>query len=182
MPRMAKRLGVVFILFILGAQFTSNGCIFGPNRYYGVMSHRGNRVFIRHDRWYTVGKLPEDWKNLKVRVRAAAWYNPDYRSTISTDVLCENSVGDRPLSVVAGDVAAALENRTVTDTKEFTLDERGALREYVKGSVDGVPMEMDIVVLKKNNCAFDMVAISPPEEMANVSPIFEDFINGFHYE
>jgi hypothetical protein len=181
-PRMIRKLGVVLILFILGTLFQSASCIFGPNRYYGVMSHRGNRVFIRHDRWYRVGKLPEDWENLKVKVRAAAWYNPAYRSTISTDVLCEVSAGDRSLGVVAGEVSAAMDNRIVTDTKKFTLDERGALREHVTGSVDGVPLEMDIVVLKKNNCAFNMVAITPPDQMLGVKPIFEEFFAGFHYE
>jgi hypothetical protein len=181
-PRMIKKLGVVLILFILGALFQSASCIFGPNRYYGVMSHRGNRVFIRHNRWYRVGKLPEGWDSLKVKVRAAAWYNPDYRSTISTEVLCEASAGDRPISVVAGEVASALDKRTTIGTEKFTLDERGALRQHVTGVIDGVPMEMDIVVLKKNNCAFDMVAISPPDQMSGVKPIFEDFFNGFHYE
>ena len=178
---MRKRVGAVLIAIVVGAVLIATSCVLGPNRYYGVMSVRGNRVFIRHDRWYAVGKLPEGWETLKTKVRAAAWYNPDYRATISTDVLCESSTGDRPLSVVAGDVAAAIEDREVTDSEKFMLDERGALRERVSGSVDGVPVEMDVVVVKKNNCSFDMIAIASPEDMPAVKPIFDEFISGFHY-
>lgn len=167
---------------LFGGLWANSNCVFGPNRYYAVMGHRGNRVFIRHNRWYYVGKLPEGWKNLRTGVKAASWYNPEYRSTLSTDVFCETSVGDQPIDAVAGEVAGALEDRKVTDRKEFMLDERGALREKVTGSVDGVSVVMDVVVIKKNNCAFNMVAIMPPEEVPSVTPVFEEFYGGFHYE
>ena len=148
---MGRRLWVVLALLVcLGAILLHAHCVLGPNRYYGVMSHRANRVFIRHDRWYYVGKLPEGWTDLKTGVRSASWYNPEFLSTISTDVLCENSMGDKPLSSIAGDIAAAIEDRTVTDSQEFMLDGRGALRETVMGTVDGVPLIMETVVVKKN--------------------------------
>lgn len=180
-PGMGKRLAAVLVLFSLGAVLLFANCVLGPNRYYAVMSSRGNRVFIRHNLWYTVGELPEPWETLKTNVRAVAWYNPELLSTISTDVLCEATAGDRPLSVVAGDVAAAIEDRTVSNVQKFTLDGRGALREKVVGSVDGVPLEMDLVVLKKNNCAFNMMAVASPQDMPSVRPYFEDFFNGFHF-
>ncbi len=175
-------LGALISIVMLTAAFTQANCIFGPNRYYGVMSHRANRVFITHDRWYYVGKLPEGWQDLKTGARTASWYNPEFLSTISTDVLCEMSTGDRPLESVAGDIVAAIDDRTVTDSQEFSLDGRGALRETVSGSVDGVPLMMEAVVLKKNNCSFNMAVIAPPEEMPNVRPIFDEFVHGFHYE
>jgi hypothetical protein len=180
---MGKRLwGVLILLVCLGALVIHADCVFGPNRYYGVMSHRGNRIFIRHDRWYYVGKLPDGWQDLTTGVRSASWYSADYFSTISTEVLCERSTGDRPLASVAAEVASAIEDRTVTEEGEFMLDGRGALRQRVSGSVDGVPLIMDVVVVKKNNCAFDFVAIAPPDEMPNISSAFEVFFNGFHYD
>lgn len=172
---------ILLILCCVGL-LADSACIFGPNRYYAVMGTRGNYVFIRHDRWYEVGKLPEGWKTLKTRVKAASWYNPEFRSTISTEVLCEGSVGDRPVEVVASSVAAAMEDRKTSDHQEFMLDGRGAVRETVAGSVDGVQLVMDVVAVKKDNCAFDFIAVTPPEEMANVQPIFEEFFNGFHFE
>lgn len=159
-----------------------DACVLGPNRYYSVMGTRGNYVFIRHDRWYEVGKLPAGWKTMDTRVKSASWYNPEYLSSISTEVLCESSVGDRPVDVVAGSVAAAMQDRTVSDHQEFMLDERGAVRELVTGSLDGVPLVMDVVAVNKNNCAFDFIAVMPPDQVANVQPVFEDFFNGFHYE
>ncbi len=180
---MGRRLyGALALVVCLGALIVHADCVFGPNRFYGVMSHRGNRIFIRHDRWYYVGKLPEGWEDLTTGVRSASWYNPDYLSTISTEVLCERSAGDRPLQSVASEVVVAMEDRTVSNEREFMLDGRGALRQTVSGSVDGVPLIMDVVVVKKGNCAFDFVAVAPPEEMTNVSPHFEVFFNGFHYE
>lgn len=177
---MCRRWGILIILMLVSSILWQVGC-FGPNRYYAVMSHRGNRIFIRHDRWYYVGKLPEGWDTLNTGVKSASWYNPDYLSTISTEVLCEMSVGDSPLAIVADNVAAAIEKRVVTDSQQIWLDGRGALREKVTGSVDGVPIVMDLVVIKKDNCAFDMVAIMPPGEVFNVTPIFEEFFNDFRY-
>lgn len=180
---MGRRLIAIALLVAgLAGLLVFANCVFGPNRYYGVMSYRGNRVFIRHDRWYYVGKLPEGWKGLKTRVRSASWYNEDLRSTISTSVLCQASVGDGPLKSVAAEVAGAVERREVSDEREFMLDGRGALRETVKGMVDGVPVEMDVVVVKKNYCAFDFIAVGPPEMIPDVRPVFEDFFNGFHFE
>ncbi len=180
---MGIRRGIVLISLIIVAFLMADAnCVFGPNHYYGVMSVRGNRVFIRHDRWYTVGKLPEGWHQLKTGVKAASWYNSDHDATISTDVFCERSVDDRPLSVVAGQIAGAIEDRRVTDNGEFMLDGRGALRQTVNGMVDGVALTMDLVVLKKNNCAFDFVTIAPSDRVAAVTPVFEDFFNAFHFE
>jgi len=159
-----------------------DACVLGPNRYYAVMGVRDNYVFIRHDRWYEVGKLPEGWKTMHTRVKSASWYSPEYLSSISTEVLCESSVGDRPVDVVAGSVAAAMADRVVSDHQTFMLDERGAVRQTVTGSVDGVPLVMDVVAVNKNNCAFDFIAVMPPDQVANVQPIFEEFFNGFHYE
>lgn len=180
---MGKRYSSIIVLFVILAGIVlSSGCVFGPNRYYAVMSHRGNRVFITHDHWYYVGKLPDDWENLKTRARAASWYNALYRSTISTDVFCETTAADRSLSSVASEIASSVEDRKVTKSSEFMLDGRGALREKVVGFVDGVPLAMDVVVTKKNNCAFNMAAVMPPEEVSNVAPVFEEFILGFHFE
>lgn len=175
-------LGALLSIAVLTTAFAHANCIFGPNRYYGVLSHRANRIFITHDRWYYVGKLPDGWQDLKTGAKTASWYNPEYLSTITTDVLCEASAGDSPLESVAGDIVAAIEDRTVTDSREFTLDGRGALRETVSGSVDGVPLMMETVVVKKDNCSFNMAVIAPPGEMPNVRPFFDDFVNGFHYE
>lgn len=174
--------GIILAAALMCAAYFQTSCVFGPNRYYGVMSHRGSRVFIRHDRWYYIGMLPDGWRDLKTGARAASWYNPERRAAISTDVLCENSMGDKPLESIAGDIAASIDDRRVTGTRDFMLDGRGALRESVVGTVDGVPMNMEIVVLKKNNCSFNMAAIVPPEELSAVMPDFETFVGGFHYD
>jgi len=145
------------------------------------MSYRNGKVFLQNKDFYRVGTLPDSWQRMKSRARAISFYNDGYKTSITTDAFCGKSFSDRPLDTLAGELTSVLSDRTTVSTEDFMLDERGAKRFLVIGKMDGVPLQMDIVVVKKNNCNFDFVAVMPPDASADVKRDFEGFFNGFHY-
>lgn len=169
-------------LAALAAGVLAAGCVFGPTTYKGVIGYRDGRVFVRHDSTYSVGILPEGWEQMKTRVRAISFYNAQFKSSISTDAFCGRGVGDRRIDALGGEVASALENRTIVSESPFELDGRGALRQRVKGSLDGVPVLLDLVVVRKDACVFDFYAVTPPAGDPQVAADFEGFYGAFHYE
>ena len=178
MSRFLKTSGVVVSLLCLFV----GGCLFKKASSRGVMSYRHERVFLQYGGYYRVGALPDGWTRLNVSSKAISFYNEAYKSTISTDAFCGRSFADRPLDALAGELAAALSNDRETKwTEDMMLDGRGALRIFVTGTLDGVPVNMDIVVVKKDGCNFDFVAVAPPDAPQEVAFDFEGFFKGFHY-
>lgn len=167
---------------LLSATVIFSACIFKPSKFKGVMSYRNGRVFLKHDNFYRVGVLPGGWNRMSTKVRAISFYNASYDSSISTDALCGGGVSDRSLETLTGSIVSALENRKITKITKFELDGRGALRESVEGTIDGVPVDVDMVVTRKDWCVFDFYSVSPKNLSDSVKNDFELFFGAFHYE
>lgn len=146
----------------------------------GVIGYRHGRVFVTREHTYRVGRLPAGWERMRAPARTISFYNRTSRSSISTDAMCGRDVSDRKLDVLAGGMLSALENRVIRDESRFDLDGRGALRQRMRGSLDGVPVDVDFVVVRKNGCVFDFYAVSPVGTDAQVEEDFEIFFRAFH--
>ena len=173
---------ILLALAALAAGVLAAGCVFGPTTYKGVIGYRDGRVFLRHDSTYGVGSLPEGWQRMGTRARTVSFYNASLRSSISTDAFCGRGIGDRKIDALGGEVASALENRVILSETPFELDGRGALRQRVRGSLDGVEVLVDLVVVRKGGCVFDFYAVTPPEGVAQTAADFESFFGAFRYE
>ena len=163
----------------------ATGCVFGRQPFRGVVSYRDGRVFLslnQPKKFYRVGKLPGGWKRLKTPARAITFFDSGTGSSISTDAFCGRSVGDQALSALGGEVISALDDRKVTEEVPFTLDGRAAVRQRVEGKFNGVPIVLDLVVVRKDDCVFDMYAIMPPDSVSATEGDFETFYLGFHYK
>ncbi len=173
------KIALISVFIVL---FISGSCIFKSPKHRGVMSYRHGKVFLQYGGYYRVGELPGGWRRLDSDARAITWYNENYKASISTDAFCGKSFSDRPLDTLGGELASALSNdRKTTSAKDMTLDGRGALRLAVAGTLDGVAVNMDIVVVKKDGCNFDFYAVMPPDAPYDVTSDFEEFFKGFHY-
>ena len=59
------------------------------------------------------------------------------------------------------------------------LARREALHTVVLAKLDGVPVVLDLYVLKRNGCIFDLSYSASPERHALGAPDFERFVMGF---
>ncbi|MFH0799297.1 MAG: hypothetical protein V2A66_03850 [Pseudomonadota bacterium] len=166
----------------LSASIFAAGCVLGPSSHKGVIGYRPGVVFLKHNQTYRVGILPDGWERTHPPVRTISFYNPSLRSSIATDAYCGKSVGERRLETLGGEIISAFDDRHMQSETKFDLDGRGALRQRVSGKEDGVPVVVDLVIVKKDGCVFDMYAVMPPDADPAATADFEAFYGEFHYE
>lgn len=63
----------------------------------------------------------------------------------------------------------------------FRLAGRRALRSTIDAELDGVPITLEVVVVKKNGCLFDLTYISPPSSYEEGLGDFDKVVEGFRF-
>ena len=58
-------------------------------------------------------------------------------------------------------------------------DGREALRTEVTAELDGVPIALDLVVLKKDGCLYDLQLAAAPATLSQRQPDFTNFVSAF---
>lgn len=136
-----------------------------------------NQVYRRGQVAYRLGALPPQWQ-------AKSWKGADvifrhrHGGTIATSSQCPCGE-DVPLSVLTNHLLFGIEIRKEWSRTPFTLDGRAALRTRLTGELDGVPIELDLVVLKKDGCAYDLQLIAGAQQFAARQRDFEGLLRGF---
>ncbi len=166
--------GLMLIFFL-------NSCSLKGRETVGVTSYKQDKVYIKGGKHYLVGQLPSQWQRVQVSQNVITFYNKQDEASITTDAFCGESFVDRPLDILASELASALTDLNTISTDRFMLDKRESYRQKVFGKMDGVPVKMDIVVIKKNSCNFDFVAVMPPKNSTKITKDFEQFFNGFQF-
>lgn len=172
--RKAALLLAPLVFFLLVA------CFGGVKKTGKVVDYKPGRVITKKG-FYQVGELPADWYRIKLDLAAINFRNDRYGSTISTDSYCDQAYDDAPLQALAGHLYAGLQDLKIKSQEPMMLDQRGALRSSVSATLDGVPVQIETVVIKKDWCLFDFFLVGPPERVAGALSDFERFYNGFAY-
>src|SRR5690606_3292323 len=89
-----------------------------------------------------------------------AWGGPD-GVVIAVNAECEDH-GDPSLAVLTNHLLIGFEDRVIRERESLQISGRGALRTRVAATLDGVPVEMELTVLKKDGCVYDLVYLAPP--------------------
>jgi hypothetical protein len=161
--------------------FLLSACFGGVKKTGKVIDYKPGLVVTKKGS-YQVGELSPDWYRIKLGLAAINFRNDSFGSTISTDAYCDQAYDDAPLPSLAGHLYAGLQDIKIQSQTPLTLDRRGALRSSVKASLDGVPVQIESVVIKKDWCLFDFFLVGPPERVAGAIPAFEHFYRGFVYD
>jgi len=56
--------------------------------------------------------------------------------------------------------------REFESQRVFPFDGREAMRSILRAKLDGVPLQYDILVMKKDGCLYDLVYVAPPDRFA----------------
>jgi hypothetical protein len=68
--------------------------------------------------------------------------------------------------------------RDFVSQETLPLDDREALHTLMRAKLDGVPMQYDIYVMKKDGCVYDLVYVAPPARFTAGAADFERFALG----
>jgi len=134
-------------------------------------------VYRRGEIAYRIGSLPAAWRPSSPHGADLA-YRRSGGGIIAVSSSC-NRTEDVPLDVLTNHLLFGVEAQVEHGRTAFTLDGRAALRTQLSGELDGVRVELELVVLKKDGCTYDLQLIAAPAIVAQCQPDFAAFVQGF---
>ncbi|MFP2928129.1 hypothetical protein ACLESO_23600 [Pyxidicoccus sp. 3LG] len=138
-------------------------------------------VLSKPDVRYRVGKLPEYWNRVWLEGNDLAFSEEDTGRALSVNATCEGH-DDPPLPVLTRHLLAGFTEREELAQQLVPLAGREALRSRYRAKLDGVPVQLELVVLKKDNCVFDFSYVAPPELAEARMADFDGLLAGFEAE
>jgi hypothetical protein len=138
-------------------------------------------VFTKSKVRYRIGELPPGWKRVSLRENDLAWTLAGEGHSIAVNSTCQG-YEDAPLSVLTQHLLVGFTDRQPVGQQSVMLDGREALRSHYRAKLDGAPIELLVVVMKKNSCIYDFTYVSPVGRFEERLPDFERLIQGFKSE
>lgn len=136
----------------------------------GVFSKGGLRIGL--------GPVPTSWRRVGVEGADLAYRDDEREGSALFDVRCDAPGQDAPLSILTEDLIMGTTERDVEVQKVLPFDSREAMHTVLRAKLDGVPMQYDIFVMKKDGCVYDLVYVAPPSHFPSGSGDFERFAAG----
>lgn len=127
---------------------------------------------------FTLGPLTSQWSGLRLG-KGLAFRRADPAGTVITVNATCNTETDAPLDVLTNHLLFGLTDREFADRSLIRFDGREAQRTTLTAKLDGVPVRMTTLVLKKNWCVYDLVYAAPPSSFERHLAEFEQLLAGF---
>ena len=124
------------------------------------------------------GELPAAWVRAQVDGTALAFDNKALGATITAFSNCKD-IEDISLRALVQQELVGVEKKEVVEQLDTPMEGREAADWVVKGALDGVTIEMELVVLRTGRCVYDMVLVSAPDAFPAARPDFKKFVDGF---
>lgn len=128
----------------------------------GCMS-RSARESQRLEGRYSLGEPGQGWKSVSAGGADYAFRNDDLSATLYTDSNCGARYEDSPLPKLAASAIFGVAEGEPSFQDTGKLDGRTFYSLRQRGTLDGVPVELGVLVVKKDQCVYDMVVIAPPD-------------------
>lgn len=129
---------------------------------------------------YEIGELGQGWERLDVAENDLAWHHASSGAIVQVNASCD-PFQDVPLTSLTNHLLIGFTERDWRDSELVDLDGREARRSHVIASLDGVPRELLLYVMKKDECVYDFALVAPPgEPYREAERDFERFVGGFH--
>ncbi len=133
----------------------------------------------RPDEGYRVGAMPAPWRQLKVEDNDLAYFIDATGHTLALNATCE-AHEDPPLEVLTRHLLMGFTEQQLRAQERLPVDGREALRSRYGAKLDGVPVELELLVLKKDGCVYDFSYIAPPALFERHAADFERLVASFH--
>jgi hypothetical protein len=129
-----------------------------------------------------VGPVPSGWRRIGVNGADLAFRDDDRNGSALFNMRCGQRDDDAPLGVLTGHLIMGTTAREFDSQDTVPFDGREALHTLLRAKLDGVPMQYDIYVMKKDGCLYDLVYVAPPGHFADGAADFERFAVGLRTE
>jgi hypothetical protein len=142
------------------------GCVHAEG-FDGVLRKSGVTVHL--------GPVPATWRRVDVDGADLAFRDDGREASALFNLRCEGRDDDAPLTVLTEHLIMGTTERQFDAQDVVPFDGREALHTLLRAKLDGVPMQYDIYVLKKDACVHDLVYVASPARFGEGAPEFEHF-------
>jgi len=136
-----------------------------------------NGIYSDSEATYRVGPLDRGWKRAEVEDNDLAFYR-DGVGTISVNATCDE-YEDVPHAALVNHLLFGTTHREFRTEEMVPLDDRGAYHALVSAELDGVVMLIDVYVIKKDGCVYDLSLIASEATHPTAVTTFRAFVAGF---
>jgi hypothetical protein len=139
-----------------------------------------NDVYRGSQTTYRIGDVSSEWTPVTVDDHNdLAWHSDAKEAVMHVDTNCDPAL-DIPLKALRSHLLIGFTDRDVIDEEVVPMDGREALRTHLIAKLDGVPREIVLQILKKNDCVYDFGLITPPgEAFESALSDFDQMVSGF---
>ncbi len=123
-----------------------------------------------------LGTLPPGWERVRDSGDTVAFHHAGGGTIVSAKSCSDGD--DVPLDVLTNHLLLGIEGRKERGRRAFVLDGRAALRTRLDATLDGVPVALDVVVLKKDGCTVDLYLVAPEAAYDERRADFDRFVSG----
>ena len=157
---MRRRLGTWLLLGLTGMGCATTGVL-------------QNGVYQGDQTSYQIGAVGPDWTRVTVNQQNdLAWHNGAKGAVMHIDSDCDPGL-DIPLTALRSHLMIGFTEREVIEEEVVPMDDREALRTHFTAKLDGVPRDILLQILKKDDCVYDFGLITP------AGPSFDDALVDF---
>lgn len=128
---------------------------------------------------YTIGPVPSVWRRMQIEGNDAAWLDTETDAAIHVDHTCDRSM-DTPLPALVQHLLIGFTQREVVSEETIPFDGREARHVVVNARLDGVPRTLELYVMKKDGCVYDLGYAASPARYEQGRGRFTAFVEGFH--
>lgn len=140
-------------------------------------------IFRDDEASYRIGPVGRSWTPLDVEGEGdLAWHDAAAGAVVQVNATCDPGA-DVPLAALTNHLLAGFTQREVVTEELVPFDGREALRTHVRARLDGVPRELLLYVMKKDDCVYDLALVTPTgAAFEDALGSFEPFALGFSTE
>lgn len=126
---------------------------------------------------YHIGEPGPGWKRVEVEGNDLAFHHPRL-GTISVNSTC-TEYDDVPEAALMNQLLFGTRERLYRVEETVTLDGRGAQHTVVDLELDGVPLTLEVYLMKKDGCVYDFTRISSRATFEPGRPDFQAVLAQF---
>lgn len=131
---------------------------------------------------YRIGSVPSDWRRVDVADGPdVAWQVGDTGVLVHVYHACGRNM-DSPLPALVQQLLIGFTDREFVEEETIPFDGREARHVLVRAKLDGAPVLIELFVLKKDGCVYDLSMVGAHDRVTALRPAFRAFVDGFHSE
>lgn len=157
-----------YLCLVILLNFTLVGCINLP---FGNNKERERSKSIK------INAPSVNYENYDSKNIDQGWIHSKNGTTISylSDCTESNDVSLKQMEITA---LGGLQNLKIIEQSDLTFAERKALRTHAQGEVDGVIVDVDLLLIKKNGCRYTFTLTGFPQTFSQAKSDFNQFLKG----